>query len=178
MTDEQLMNQVSNGKLESLRILFERYQTPIFRFFRRSGRDQSTAEDLAQNVFERVLKYKDSYSIDKNFKPWIFSIAYNISHDDFKRNKTHQLESSIANHFIQKENTMHKIIERETLVQAKKAMSMLSKEAQEIIWLNWNGQLRYKEIGEVMGISESTARVKAYRAIKKLQEEFQKLDLA
>jgi len=178
MTDEQLMHQVKNGKLGCLRTLFEKYQTPLYRFFLRNGRDQASAEDMVQNVFERILKYRNSFGADKKFKPWAYSIAYNISKDEYRKRSNYQVEDELDHHSIQQDNVMHKIIRNETLSQAKRALAKLSAEAQEIIWLNWNEKMRYKEIGDVMGMTESAARVKAHRAIKKLQEEFQKLDLS
>ena len=175
MTDEDIMLAVKEGGIEKLKILFDRYQLPLYRFFLKSGITRSESEDMVQNVFERIIKYKNSYSQSKTFKPWIYSIAYNIIKDTYsKKNKLKLLQDNVA--VAQSFNTIQNIIQMETINQARKALNKLSKEAQHIIWLNWHENLKYKEIAQTLGITETSVRVKTYRAIKKLREEYQKID--
>ena len=56
--DEELMSQVRNGVGEMLGELFERYQSPLFNFYYRLTGDRGLSEDLVQEVFLRILKYR------------------------------------------------------------------------------------------------------------------------
>ena len=72
------MMQVKEGGIRQLALLFERYQNPVYRYFLQTVQDQSLSEDLTQNVFERIIKYRNSFREESVFKSWIFSIARNV----------------------------------------------------------------------------------------------------
>ena len=58
LEDNALMIKVKDGDLEKLGLLFERYKKPLFGFFYGMNRDADLCEDLVQNVFMRILKYR------------------------------------------------------------------------------------------------------------------------
>jgi len=60
-TDNELMEQVRDGRVEKLAVLFERYQTMLYNFFLRLTGNRAASEDLVQEVFMRVLKYRAGY---------------------------------------------------------------------------------------------------------------------
>ena len=70
--------------MDRLSDLFERYHRPLFGFFHRLSRDRTAAEDLVQDVFVRVLKYRHTFQEETSFKAWVFHIARN-SRRDFAR---------------------------------------------------------------------------------------------
>jgi len=61
LTDEQIMQQVASGDIEKSGILFQRYKTAMYNFYLRSTYDQSLSEDLTQQVFIKLIKYRNSY---------------------------------------------------------------------------------------------------------------------
>ena len=86
LTDEELMLLVANGDLEKLSIIFDRYHLRIYNFFKKMLRDKTISEDLTQEVFIKILKYKSSYK-SGNFASWIFTIARNIFTSHYQKNK-------------------------------------------------------------------------------------------
>ncbi|MCK7525668.1 MAG: hypothetical protein MZV64_52710 [Ignavibacteriales bacterium] len=60
-TDNELMEDVRDGRVERLAVLFERYQTMLYNFFLRLTGNRAASEDLVQEVFVRVLKYRAGY---------------------------------------------------------------------------------------------------------------------
>src|SRR5947199_10008595 len=66
---------VRHGDVAMLGVLFERYHQPLFDFLSRTTGDRAAAEDLVQDVFVRVLKYRATYRDDSCFETWVFSIA-------------------------------------------------------------------------------------------------------
>lgn len=71
-SDNALMTKVKEGDLDKLGLLFERYNRRLYRFFYRLTRRRDISEDLVQGVFERILKYRHSYTINGSFSTWIF----------------------------------------------------------------------------------------------------------
>jgi hypothetical protein len=87
LADNALMLKVKEGNLDKLGLLFERYKKPLFGFFYGLTKDAELCEDLVQNVFFRILKYRYLFRGDGDFKTWMFHIARNVNHDHFRKNK-------------------------------------------------------------------------------------------
>ena len=85
MTDELLMRAVKHGDVAQLGRLFERHRSAVFNFLARTIGDRAAAEDLVQDVFVRVLKYRHTYRDDHVFSTWLFRIARNARADHYRR---------------------------------------------------------------------------------------------
>src|SRR5437588_62647 len=83
--DEDLMLQVRDGAGEMLAVLFDRYQTPLFNFYSKLTGDRALSEDLVQEVFLRILKYRQSYRPGTPFRAWVYQIARNARIDHFRK---------------------------------------------------------------------------------------------
>lgn len=89
------MLNVKAGESHTLGLLYERYKKRLFGFFYQMCKDANLSEDLVQNVFIRVLKYKHTYNEESNFLSWLFRIARNVYYDQFKvnsKNRTTDLD--------------------------------------------------------------------------------------
>lgn len=84
LTDEELMRQVSNGNLDFMRLLYDRYHQWIYNFFIQMIHDKDACEDLMQTTFYKAIKYRKSYKGGK-FDSWIFRIARNIGFDFYEQ---------------------------------------------------------------------------------------------
>src|SRR5579872_4584854 len=85
VTDESLMQAAQGGDLDALGELFERHHRPVFQFLSRTTGDVSVAEDLVQDVFMRILRYRHTYDPASRFQTWLFRIARNARADYFRR---------------------------------------------------------------------------------------------
>ncbi|PYY04978.1 MAG: hypothetical protein DMG64_03810, partial [Acidobacteria bacterium] len=81
LPDEDLMLQVREGVGEMLGVLFDRYQSPLFNFYCRLTGDRTASEDLVQDVFFRILKYRQTYRPGTPFRAWMYQIARNARQD-------------------------------------------------------------------------------------------------
>jgi len=164
---------VKQGKLDALSGLFERYHVKLYNFFLRLTRDASLSEDLVQNVFERIIKYRKSYRGDASFKAWMYQIARNVRTDHYRLNKIKiddavepvSLNRGTGNH----QEVMEKQEEKQEL---KKAIMQLKPEYREVLWLGWFEKMSYAEVGEIMGITVSNVKVRMHRAIKQLKRHY------
>src|SRR5580658_4932627 len=75
------MAQVSAGDLPKLAVLFERHHRALFRYFVSLNRNRELSEDLVQDVFFRILRYRATYDPTKAFTAWMYRIARRASLD-------------------------------------------------------------------------------------------------
>ena len=127
------------------------------------------AEDLTQSVFEKLIKYKESFNGKKSFKAWLFAIVRNTNIDHHRRRKLDPLDER-APQLPSDERDAHQRMEAEEKKKSlMDAINKLPEEEKEILMLSKFERLKYSEISKIMGISESSLKVKAHRSIKKLR---------
>lgn len=175
MSDEQLMILVKKGKLDALSDLFERHHRKLYNFFLRLTNDGSLSEDLVQNVFERIIKYRKSFRGDAPFRAWMYQIARNVRTDHFRLNKV-KIDDGIEPVSLNLQtNTSHDLLEKKERSKAlERAILKLKPEYREVLWLGWFEKMSYKEVGEIMGLSVSNVKVRMHRAVKQLKNHFDK----
>ena len=79
------MAQVSNGEVAKMAVLFERHHRPLFRYFVSMNRNRELSEDLVQDVFFRMLRYRASYDPNQSFTAWMYQIARNANVDQAQK---------------------------------------------------------------------------------------------
>ncbi len=81
------MIKVRDGDLDRLGLLFERYKRPLYGFFYGLNKNSELSEDLVQNTFFRIMKYRHLFRGEGDFRTWMFHIARNVSHDHYRKDK-------------------------------------------------------------------------------------------
>ena len=169
---------VKAGQIEKLGTLFERYKLILFGYFYKTTRNKSLSEDLVQNVFLRILKYRTKFTGYGKFAAWMFKIAHNVYADHYRKEHFHQAIDDTAEKDLEElalieENT----IKNEELSQLNKAICLLDQEQREILFLSKYEGLKYKDIGQILGCSESAVKVRIFRAVSKLKQLYSKLEV-
>jgi RNA polymerase sigma-70 factor (ECF subfamily) len=178
LSDNALMLKVKDGDLDRLGLLFERYKKPLFGFFYGMNKDAELCEDLVQNVFFRILKYRYLFRGEGDFKTWMFHIARNVNHDHYRKNKLGKRESvedwneKLGHSDIY---TTH-VQQDEELKMLSLAMDRLPEDKREILMLSKFQDKKYKEIGEIIGCSEGAVKVKVFRALQDLKAVYKQLE--
>ena len=179
LSDNALMLQVKAGQLDKLGLLFERYHKSLYGFFLRLTNDVDESEDLVQNVFVRILKYKHTFHGEGKFATWMFHMARNLFADHYKKNKRmgYKEDVEVADKYFKDENNAeNNRIKDEEVDLLQQSLSHLAADKREILVLSKFQELKYKEIGEVLGLSESNVKVKIFRALKELRVIYEKLE--
>src|SRR5580692_6300312 len=96
--DAALMLRVKRGDRAAFAQLVEKYKQPVMNFVYRSLRDETEAEDLAQNVFLQVFKSRARYKQTAKFSTWLFTIARNLCLNEIRRRSRHPAESLEETH--------------------------------------------------------------------------------
>jgi RNA polymerase sigma factor (sigma-70 family) len=176
-TDEQIMEAVKNGDLPQAAALFDRYHKRIFNFLARMTMDRDVAEDLTQNVFLRMIKYRGSYREGNKFMPWIYQLARNIFSDHYQASKNRytgfldveKMRDTMAD---SEESKMQD--DREELLQ--RSIARLDEEQRELLVLTRFQQLKYEEVAMMLDTTVANIKVKVHRAIGKLREHYFELE--
>ncbi|HMV10029.1 MAG TPA: RNA polymerase sigma factor [Cyclobacteriaceae bacterium] len=177
-SDNALMLKVKDGHLDKLGLLFERYKKPLFGFFYGMSKDAELSEDLVQNVFFRILKYRYLFRGEGDFKTWMFHIARNVNHDHYRKNKLGKAESveSWENRLGHDDAYSVQLQQDEETKMLTLALDRLPVDKREIILLSKYQEKKYKEIGEILGCSEGAVKVKVFRALQELKAVYQQLE--
>jgi RNA polymerase sigma-70 factor (ECF subfamily) len=178
LSDNALMVSVRDGDIDKLGLLFERYKRPLYGFFYGMNRNSDLSEDLVQNVFYRILRYKHVFRGDGDFKVWMFHIARNVNHDHFRKDKIKNKES--VDHWQERlkddSNQLEDFQRTEEVMILSAAMERLPEDKREILLLSKYHEKKYKEIGEILGCSEGAVKVKVFRALQELKDVYQQLE--
>lgn len=178
LSDNALMLKVKDGNLDTLGLLFERYKKPLFGFFYNLNKDAELSEDLVQNVFFRILKYRYLFRGEGDFKTWMFHIARNVNHDHHRKNKLGKAEpvESWENKLSDNDAYSVQLQQDEETNMLTLALDRLPFEKREIILLSKYQEKKYKEIGEILGCTEGAVKVKVFRALQDLKVVYRQLE--
>jgi RNA polymerase sigma-70 factor (ECF subfamily) len=170
LSDNYLMAKVRDGDPERLGLLYERYKRPLLGFFVGMVRDRELGEDLVHNTFVRILKYKHLFRGDGDFRTWMYHIARNVKNDHFRKNKVAHEKVELWEDKLGGEAsyTVDLQSEEEARMIAV-ALDKLPEDKREILLLSKYQEKKYKEIGEILGCSEGTVKVKVFRALQELK---------
>ena len=168
VTDEEIMLQIASGKLELLTILFDRYHVRIYNFFNKMVHNKMVSEDLTQDVFLKVIKYRASYK-NGNFAAWIYTIARNIFSTHYQKTKKER-STMIDDDNLESNETIVSESRQEELDHLQKVLLKLSNSDRELIVMHRFQEIKYEQIAQIIGSTENAVKVKVHRALKKLKE--------
>jgi RNA polymerase sigma factor (sigma-70 family) len=177
MTDESIMEAVKGGNLQQASLLFERYNKRIFNFLARMTFDRELAEDLTQNVFLRIIKYRNSYREGLKFQSWIYQVARNVFSDHYQASKNRTSDfvdvENVSDHMADSGET-EEMDEREKILH--RSLARLSEEQRELLVLTRFQHMKYEEVALIMDTTVANIKVKVHRAILKLREYYFELE--
>ena len=172
-SDRELMGEVKEGDLGRLGELFERHHLRLFNFFLRLTRERSAAEDLVQEVFVRMLKYRGTYKSDAEFTPWMFRLARNAATDLWRaRPKEVPVEDDAPEPAADLPHPADEMEQSDRRRRLSRALDRLPAEKRELLLLARFSEMRYDEIGELLGVSVGAVKVRVHRAMKDLKSAF------
>jgi RNA polymerase sigma-70 factor (ECF subfamily) len=176
VTDNLLMEDVRGGKVEKLAILFERHHVVLFNYFLRLTGNRPVSEDLVQEVFTRILKYRTTYRGEDRFAVWMYKIARNAHIDFLRRQKEtvpleDQFEEAQSADLIPEE----RVERQQEAALISRALKKLSPKKQEVILLSRFQNLKYREIAELMECPVGTVKGMVHRAVQELGDIYKQL---
>jgi RNA polymerase sigma factor (sigma-70 family) len=172
VTDEVLMSAVKDGDLDRLSVLFERYHRALFGFFYRVLGDRTTAEDLVQDVFVRVLKYRHTFRPQGTFEPWLYQIARNTRRDFTRSHRAMDALEDDMDMPTAAPGPGVRFEQQEDAALLKEALRRLPPHKRELIVLARYRGMDYEQLAALMNADVGTMRVRLHRAIRQLGDIF------
>lgn len=174
--DNRLMEEVRDGKVEKLAILFERHQVMLYNFFLRLTGNKGTSEDLVQDVFFRILKYRKTYQGQSKFTVWIYQIARNAHVDHLRKRKPEVPLDEQYEEAASPETLPPKKMDAEIeIALLRKALDRLPLKKREVLLLSRFQEMKYKDIAELLGCNIGSVKSSVHRAIKELGKIYSEL---
>ncbi|MBS9464049.1 RNA polymerase sigma factor [Flagellimonas sp. 389] len=164
LSDEMIMQKVALGNLDLLKVLFDRHHKHIYNFLYKMSGDSMLSEDLTQDVFYKLIKYRSSYK-NGSFLSWLFTIARNNLKTHFTRNHRNHDDIDVLE-FQPVENGE---TEKEDYSHLQNALNKLDSADRELIILNRFQEVKYEELAEIIGSTPGAVKTRVCRVLKKLK---------
>ena len=182
-TDAEIMLRVKAGDQSAFDFLVQKYRRPLVRFMYRMARNTAAAEDLAQEVFLRVYRSRQTYEASAKFTTWLYRIATNLAVNHARDTRKDRPEVTVSLDEPDEETgtTMDvadgTITAEEALVRRERTLAIRSKvealpERQRLaVIMHKYQQMDYKQISEVLKLSESATKSLLFRAYETLRDQ-------
>ena len=167
-----MIERIQQGELDLCGVLYERYKKVLFTYFYNHTKNTAKSEDLVQGTFEKIIKYIRNYKGVGSFKSWMFSIGRNIMIDEYKKLQKRE-EAKLA---VTAKQSI--VLENETIDQyeiLKKCIDRLPREKKDLIIMTKIKGMKYKEVCEIMNLTESNLKIKIFRIMNQLRNDVQLL---
>jgi RNA polymerase sigma-70 factor (ECF subfamily) len=181
-TDAEVMLAVAAGDEAGYNYLVGKYHRQIIHFLFRMVHNEAIAEELAQEVFLRVYRSRESYRAEAKFSTWLYRIATNLAVNharDTKHERTAQTleldapdaESGatpeVADDDLNVEQTM---LREERMAAIREQVKALPERQRMAVLMHKYQEMDYRQIGEVLKLSESATKSLLFRAYQTLRE--------
>ena len=175
MEDEQIMQEVRSGNVGKLETLFDRHHRALFRYFLRLTSDRAASEDMVQDVFFRILKYRHTYQPETSFRAWMYQVGRNIWLDHTGRRKGEVALPENAGEIGSAEVPADRQVQnKQETVLLHRALAAMPPEKREVLVLSRYREMKYEDIAELLGCEVNTVKTRVHRALKELREIFLK----
>jgi len=169
-TDRDLVDAYHYGDREAFGVLYDRYIEKIYRFIYYKTFDTEIAEDLTSSTFFKALNKIGTLDTTKGgFSAWLYSIARNTVIDHYRTNKFSANTGEDVFDLVSEELVAETVDTNQTLKRVTAYLSNLSREQREIVTLRLWEERSYQEIAEIIGGTETAARMSFSRTMKKLR---------
>jgi RNA polymerase sigma-70 factor, ECF subfamily len=177
MTLETEAMRLRSGDAEVLAQLVERYQHRLYRYLLRLVSRPSTAEDLFQQTWLRVMERIKYYDPRRSFEGWLFAVAHNLAIDYLRRRQPESLDEPLPSGETQSDLTrsdkpgaLELLMSKERSGLVLEAVSELPLAFREVISLRFEEEMKLEEIATVLSLPMGTVKTRLHRALKALRQ--------
>jgi RNA polymerase sigma-70 factor, ECF subfamily len=182
-SDAEIMLQVKAGDDSAFEYLVQKYRRPMVSFMFRMAHSNAIAEDLAQEVFLRVYRSRESYEASAKFTTWLYRIATNLAVNHARDTRHERPENTVSldepddesgrtldlpDRTPSAEETM---VRRERVAAIRKRVQALPERQRIAVVMHKYQQMEYRQIADVLQLSESATKSLLFRAYETLREQ-------
>jgi len=182
MEDSAIMLELRAGNMSGFDFLIQKYRKPIVNFMYRMVHNQAIAEELAQEVFLRVYRSRETYRAEARFSTWLYRIATNLG-VNYARDTRHERTASTI--YLDEADSEtgstpdvadstpgaeHAMLRRERMNAIRQHVLALPERQRMAVLMHKYEGMDYKQIGDVLKLSESATKSLLFRAYQTLRE--------
>jgi RNA polymerase sigma-70 factor (ECF subfamily) len=182
MDDAAIMLELRAGNMAGFDFLIQKYRKPIIHFMYRMVHNQAVAEELAQEVFLRVYRSRETYRAEARFSTWLYRIATNLGVNYARDNRHERTASTVYLDEADSETgstpdvadtapgAEANMLRRERLNAIREHVLALPERQRMAVLMHKYEGMDYKQIGDVLKLSESATKSLLFRAYQTLRE--------
>ena len=174
-TDESLMLAWAGGELRAFETLYARHRARLYSFLLRQLRDAALADELFQDVWQRVIAARAGWQPDAAFTTWLFRIAHNRLNDHWRASRHRPSAPGDAEERLARMSDHHtpetELSEFEQRRRLQLAMEQLPDEQRSVLQLRLEQDLSLEEIAQITGVGRETVKSRLRYAMDKLRAE-------
>ena len=183
-TDAEVMLRVKAGDQSAFDYLVQKYRRPLVNFMYRMARNSAAAEDLAQEVFLRVYRSRESYEASAKFTTWLYRIATNLAVNHARDTRHERPEVSVSLDETNDDSSTttlqlpdgsltaeQAMVQQERLQAIRSKVEALPEQQRLAVIMHKYQQMDYKQIAEVLKKSESATKSLLFRAYETLRDQ-------
>ena len=181
MTDAEVMLRARAGDESAFEYLVQKYRKAMVNFMYRMSHNSAVAEDLAQEVFLRVYRSRESYEASAKFTTWLYRIATNLAVNHARDTRHERPENQVSLDEPDQETgiTMdvpddslsaeENIVKRERMAAIRNRVYSLPERQKIAVLMHKYQQMDYRQIADVLKLSESATKSLLFRAYETLR---------
>ncbi|HTH54186.1 MAG TPA: sigma-70 family RNA polymerase sigma factor [Edaphobacter sp.] len=181
MDDAAIMLELRAGNMAGFDYLIQKYRKPIIHFMYRMVHNQAVAEELAQEVFLRVYRSRETYRAEARFSTWLYRIATNLGVNHARDTRHERAASTVYLDEVDSETgttpdladstpgAESNILRRERLEAIREHVLALPERQRMAVLMHKYEGMDYKQIGDVLKLSESATKSLLFRAYQTLR---------
>jgi RNA polymerase sigma-70 factor (ECF subfamily) len=181
LSDAQIMLRVKAGDDSAFEYLVQKYRRPMLSFMYRMAHNTAVAEDLAQEVFLRVYRSREKYEASAKFTTWLYRIASNLAVNHARDTRHQRPENTVSLDEPDQETGLtmdvpddslsaeEAIVRRERLAAIRQRVEALPERQKMALIMHKYQQMDYRQIAEVLKLSESAIKSLLFRAYETLR---------
>jgi len=182
LTDAEVMLRVKAGDDDAFNHLISKFRRPLISFMYRMTHNAATAEELAQEVFLRMYRSRESYKADAKLTTWMYRIATNLAVNHARDTRHERAENVVSIDESDEEtgltvdvpdtslNVEQNMLRRERLAAIRQHVQSLPERQRMAVLMHKYQNMDYKQIAEVLHLSESATKSLLFRAYESLRE--------
>jgi RNA polymerase sigma-70 factor, ECF subfamily len=182
-TDAEIMLQVKAGDDSAFAYLVQKYRRPMVSFMYRMAHNAAGAEDLAQEVFLRVYRSRESYEASAKFTTWLYRIATNLAVNHARDTRHERPENQVSLDEPDEESgrildvpdrtpsAEENLLQQERLTAIRRRVRALPERQRMAVVMHKYQQMDYRQIADVLKLSESATKSLLFRAYEALREQ-------
>ena len=160
--------------MQEIEQIYKKYYTVVYKYLFCLTHNSDIAEELTQETFYKMIKKIDTFTGNSKLSVWLCEIAKNLWYDELRKKKYQTVsydEIEMSNSTAYKQNVENNYINKEEFDETTKRIENLDNLSKRVLYLRLNSDMSFKEIGDILGKTETWARVTFYRAKQKIKED-------